>query len=153
MHLEEREVRGGIGMGNTCKPMAVSFQCMTKFTTNKKKKKKALSVESFSRVWLCDPMDCSTPAFPVHQNSQSSLKLMSSSLWCHPTISSSVVPFSSCLQSFPASRSFQMSQLSTCLGLILDTPKQLILAWENPWAEKGAWWPTDHGVAEELDTT
>ena len=30
---------GGIGMGNTCKPMAVSFQCMTKFTTNKKKKK------------------------------------------------------------------------------------------------------------------
>ena len=32
-----REVGGGIGMGNTCKPMAVSFQCMTKFTTNKKK--------------------------------------------------------------------------------------------------------------------
>ena len=27
-------------MGNTCKTMAVSFQCMTKFTTNKKKKKK-----------------------------------------------------------------------------------------------------------------
>ena len=36
----EREVGGGIGMGNTCKPMAVLFQCMTKFTTNKKKKKK-----------------------------------------------------------------------------------------------------------------
>ena len=36
----EREVGGGIGMGNTCKPMAVSFQCMTKFTTNKKKRKK-----------------------------------------------------------------------------------------------------------------
>ena len=35
----EREVGRGIGMGNTCKPMAVSFQCMTKFTTNKKKKK------------------------------------------------------------------------------------------------------------------
>ena len=32
----EREVGGGIGMGNTCKPMAVSFQCMIKFTTNKK---------------------------------------------------------------------------------------------------------------------
>ena len=31
--------------------------------------------------------------------------------WCHPTISSSVVPLSSCLQSFPASGSFQMSQL------------------------------------------
>ena len=34
-----------------------------------------------------------------------------SSRWCHPTISSSVVPFSSHLQSFPASGSFQMSQL------------------------------------------
>ena len=33
------------------------------------------------------------------------------SQWCHPTISSSVVPFSSCPQSFPAPRSFQMSQL------------------------------------------
>ena len=33
------------------------------------------------------------------------------SWWCHPTISSSVVPFSSCSQSFPASGSFQMSQL------------------------------------------
>ena len=33
----ERAVGGGIGMGNTCKPMAISFQCMTKFTTNKKK--------------------------------------------------------------------------------------------------------------------
>ena len=33
----EREVGGGIRMGDTCKPMAVSFQCMTKFTTKKKK--------------------------------------------------------------------------------------------------------------------
>ena len=35
------------------------------------------------------------------------------SQWCHPTISSSIVPFSSCLQSFPASGSFPMSQLFT----------------------------------------
>ena len=33
------------------------------------------------------------------------------SWWCHPTISSSVIPFSSCLQSFPASGSFPTSQL------------------------------------------
>ena len=39
-----------------------------------------------------------------------------SSQWCHPTISSSVVPFSSHLQSFPASGSFQMSQLFTSGG-------------------------------------
>ena len=35
----------------------------------------------------------------------------SSRWWCHPTISSSVIPFSSCHQSFPASGSFQMNQL------------------------------------------
>ena len=34
----EREVGGGIGMGKTCKPKAISFQCMTKFTTKKKKR-------------------------------------------------------------------------------------------------------------------
>ena len=34
-----------------------------------------------------------------------------SSQWCHPTVSSSIIPFSSCPQSFPASGSFQMSQL------------------------------------------
>ena len=38
------------------------------------------------------------------------------SLWCHPTISCSVVPLSSCPQSFPASGSFQMSQLFTSGG-------------------------------------
>ena len=44
----EREVGGGIGMGNTCKPMAVSFQCMTKFTTNKKKKKEKTKTKKIS---------------------------------------------------------------------------------------------------------
>ena len=38
------------------------------------------------------------------------------SWWCHPTISSSVVPFSSCLQSFPASGSFPMNQFFTLGG-------------------------------------
>ena len=42
--------------------------------------------------------------------------LCPSSWWCHPTISSSAVPFSFCLQSFPASGSFPMSQLFTALG-------------------------------------
>ena len=41
----EREVGGGIGMGNTCKPMADSFQCMTKSTTIKKKLKKKRSTK------------------------------------------------------------------------------------------------------------
>ena len=43
----EREVGGGLGMGNTCKPMAVSFQCMTKFTTKKTKNKKNKN----DRIW------------------------------------------------------------------------------------------------------
>ena len=48
----EREVGGGIGMGNTCKPMAVLFQCMTKFTTNKtiKKKKKKKKKEELMTI-------------------------------------------------------------------------------------------------------
>ena len=43
----------------------------------------------------------------------------SSSRQCHPTISSSVIPFSSCLQSFPASGSFQMSQFFTSCAKVL----------------------------------
>ena len=48
---------------------------------------------------------CPSPVPRVYPNS------CPSSQWCHPAISSSVVPFSSCPQSLPASRSFQMSQL------------------------------------------
>ena len=61
---------------------------------------------------LCDPMDCSMPGFPVQQKLLKCSNLCPSSRWCHPTISSSVIPFpfSSCLQSFPASGSFPMSQ-------------------------------------------
>ena len=47
---------------------------------------------------------CPSPTPGVHQN------LCPLSWWCHPTISSFVVPFSSCPQSFPASGSLQMSQ-------------------------------------------
>ena len=48
---------------------------------------------------------CLSPTPEVHPNS------CPSSWWCHPAISSSVVPFSSCPQSLPASESFPMSQL------------------------------------------
>ena len=48
---------------------------------------------------------CPSPTPGIHPNP------CPSSRWCHPTISSSVVPFSSCPQSFPASGSFPMSQL------------------------------------------
>ena len=59
---------------------------------------------------LCDPMNHSTPGLPVHHQLPEFTQTHPSSQWCPPTISSSVVPFSSCPQSFPASGSFPMSQ-------------------------------------------
>ena len=57
---------------------------------------------------LCDPMNCSTPGLPVHHQLLEFTQTHALSRWCHPTISSSVIPFSFCLQSFPALGSFQM---------------------------------------------
>ena len=54
---------------------------------------------------LCNPMDCSTPGFPVLHCPGVWSNSRLSSWWCHPTNSSSVSSFSSCPQSFPASRS------------------------------------------------
>ena len=53
---------------------------------------------------------CPSPTHRAYSNS------CPSSRWCHPTVSSSVVPFSSCSQPFPASGSFPMSQLFTSGG-------------------------------------
>ena len=70
------------------------------------------SVRLLSRVDSLRPHEsqharppCPSPTPRVHSNSRPS------SQWCHPAISSSVVPFSSCPQSLPASESFPMSQL------------------------------------------
>ena len=66
---------------------------------------------------LCNLMDCSTTGFPVHHQiqelAQTHVCWVGDAL---PTISSSVVPFSSCLQSFPASGSSPMSWLFTSGG-------------------------------------
>ena len=70
------------------------------------------SVQSLSCVWLFLTPNglqharppCPSPTPGVYPNSCPSM------WWCHPTISSFVVPFSSCPQSFPASGCFQMSQ-------------------------------------------
>ena len=55
-------------------------------------------------------LSCPSPTPGAYSNS------CLSSRWCHPTISSSVIPFSSLLESFPASGSFQMSQFFTSCG-------------------------------------
>ena len=67
------------------------------------------SVQSLSCVWFfATPWTAATPG--VYSNS------CPLSRWCHPTISFSVIPFSSCPQSFPASGSFQRSQLFASSG-------------------------------------
>ena len=69
-------------------------------------------VQLLSHVWLfATPWTahtrppCPSPTPRAHPNS------CPLSQWCHPTISSAVIPFSTCPQSFPASGAFQMSQL------------------------------------------
>ena len=67
---------------------------------------------------LCDPMNHSMPCLRVHHQlwEFTQTHVHPSSQWCHPAISSSVVPFSSCSQSLTASGSFPMSQLFTWGG-------------------------------------
>ena len=68
------------------------------------------SVQSLGCIWLfATPWTATRQASLSSTNSQSLLKLMPIESWCHPSISSSVIPFS-CLRSFPASGSFLMSQ-------------------------------------------
>ena len=77
----------------------------------------------FSHSVMCDSLrpnglqhtrlPCPSPTPGVYSNS------CPSSQWCYPTISSSVVPFSSCLQSLPALRSFPMSQFFASCGQII----------------------------------
>ena len=79
-----------------------------------------MSVTQFSHSVVSDSLrphesqharpPCPSPTPRVHSNS------CPSSRWCHPAISSSVVPFSSCPQSLPASGTFQMSQVFTSGG-------------------------------------
>ena len=85
----------------------------------------------FSSVWLLSRVrlfvtpwpqharpPCPSPTPEVYSNS------CPLSRWCHPIISSCVIPFSSCLQSFPASGSFQMSQFFTSGGQRMELKLQ-----------------------------
>ena len=77
-----------------------------------------LGLISFRMDWLnlC-AAPCSTPVLPCPSPTPGACpNSCLSSQQCHPATSSSVVPFSSCLQSFPASESFPMSQLFTSAG-------------------------------------
>ena len=94
-----------------CKRMTLSSQVRWENSTLFSISQSVQSVQVISRVRLRphEPQHprppCPSPTTEVHPNP------CPLSRWCHPTISSSVVPFSSCPQSFPASGSFPMSQL------------------------------------------
>ena len=91
-----------------------------KKTQNVHQRKYSFSSVQFSRSVTSDSLQphglqyamppCPSPMPQVYPNSYPL------SQWCHPTISFSLVPFSSCPQSFPPSGSFQMSQLFTSGG-------------------------------------
>ena len=95
------------------KPAPLQLKCRI-VTIGLPGKPKSLSVQ-FSRSVMSDSLrphesqharpPCPSPTPGVHWDSRPS------SHWCHPAISSSVVPFSSCPQSLPDSESFPMSQL------------------------------------------
>ena len=76
-------------------------------------------------------LPCPSPTPGVCSNS------CPSSQWCHPTISSSIVPFSSCFQSFPASGSFQMSQFFTSGGQTSSTSASVLLMNIQDWFPLG----------------
>ena len=83
-----------------------------------KRKFHASSIQLLNCVRLfTTPWTAACQASLAITNSQSLLKLMSMSWWCHKTISSSVIPFPLYLHSFPASGSFPVSQFSTEGGL------------------------------------
>ena len=88
---------------DTCLSSSVSFTLIRRIQ---------FSSVAQSCLTLCDPMNHSTPGLCAHQPTPGVYSnSCPSSQWCHPAISSSVVPFSSCSQSLPASGSFPMSQL------------------------------------------
>ena len=97
-------------------------------------------VQLLSRVWLCDPVDCSTPGFPVLTISWVCPSSYQLSWWCHPTISSSVIPFASCLLSFPASGSF-LSQLfalgGQSIGASASASTSVLLMYIQDWFPLG----------------
>ena len=88
---------------------------------------------------LCDPMDCGTPGFPVLHHLPVCSNSCPLSQWCHPTISSSVIPLSSCLQSFPASGSFLMSLFFTSSGQSIGVSASVLQMNIQGWSFRMDW--------------
>ena len=102
--------------GGTLSKLTLGLGLMLPACYGRSERETGISLFQFSSVaqsclTLCDPMDCSTPGLPVHHQLQEFIQTHVHRVGdTIPTLSSSVVPFSSHPQSFPASGSFQMSQ-------------------------------------------
>ena len=90
-----------------------------------------------SRLTLCDPWTAACQASLSFTISRNLLKLMSIVRWYHPTISSSVVPFFSHPQSFPAWGSFPMSQIFTSGGQSIGTSASVLPTNTQDWFPLG----------------
>ena len=87
---------------------------------------------------LCDPMDCSTPGFPVlHYPSGVCSHSSSLNRWWYLTTSYSVISFSFRLQSFPASGSFPMSQFFASGGQSIGVSASVLLMNIQDWFPLG----------------
>jgi len=77
------------------------------------------------------------------------------SRWCHPTITSSVVPFSFCLQTFPTSGSFQMSQLFASSGQNISASASVLPMNTQDWSPLGwtGWIPCSPRDSQESSST
>ena len=109
--------------------------------------KHAISFLCCSVTWSCltlptrrlqhARLPCPSPSPGVCSN------LCPLSWWCHPSISSSVIPFSSCLQSFPASGSFLMSQLfaswDQSIGASVSASLLLMISFRIDWFHLSLW--------------
>ena len=80
-------------------------------------------------------MNRSTPGFPVLHHLPKFAQTHVRCLWCHPIISSSVIPFSSCLQFCPASGSFPMSQLFVSGGLSPSKEHPGLISFRMDWLD------------------
>ena len=104
----------------------------------------------FSRLVVSNsatPMACTMPGFPVLHYLPVCSKWYPLSQWCHPMISSSATPSSPCLQSFPASGSFPMSQslnyMTSHVALVVKNPPansgDIKRCRFDPWVQKALW--------------
>ena len=123
------------------------------------------SVQLLSCQTLCNPMVCSMPSLPVHHQLPVYSNSCPLSRWCHPTISSSVVPFSSCKVNKMMYTTYWASlvaQLVKNLPAMQETPVRSLgqedplrkematdsstVAWRISWTK--CWQATVHGITK-----